>query len=210
MKYAFIREHQQEFSVLVMCRVLKINRSGFYAWLKQQLSNRAIENSRLLARIKEFYVASGGTYGSPWIHRDLREVVESCSVNGVAKIMQQSSLRAQIGYKCGYITGSKLSIVADNILERDFAPNRPNTVWVSDITYVRTYEGFLYLATVIDLFSRRVVGWSMDKNMDKHLVIGALLMTVYQRRPRGPVLMHSDQGSQYGGSVYLLSWKSIT
>ena len=207
MKYAFIREHQDEFSVLAMCRVLKINRSGFYAWLKQPLSNRAIEDSRLLSRIKEFYVASGGTYGSPWIHRDLREAGESCSVNRVAKIMRQNSLRAQIGYKRRYIKGSKLSRIADNILERDFAPNRPNTAWVSDITYVRTYEGFLYLATVIDLFSRKVVGWSMDKNMDKHLVIGALLMAVYQRRPTGPVLVHSDQGSQYGSSDYLAFMK---
>jgi putative transposase len=179
-KYAFIREHQDEFSVLAMCRVLKINRSGFYAWLKQPLSNRAIEDSRLLSRIKEFYVASGGTYGSPWIHRDLREAGESCSVNRVAKIMRQNRLRAQIGYKRRYIKGSKLSRIADNILESDVAPNKPNIAWVIDITYVRTYEGFLYLAIVIDLFSRRVVGWSMDKNMDKHLVIGALLMAVYQ------------------------------
>ncbi|MGK0476566.1 MAG: putative transposase [Oleispira sp.] len=145
MKYAFIWEHQDEFSVLAMCRVLKINRSGFYAWLKQPLSNRAIEDSSLLTRIKEFYVASGGTYGSPWIHRDLREAGESCSVNRVAKVMRQNRLRAQIGYKRRYIKGSKLSRIADNILERDFAPNRPNTAWVSDITYVRTYEGFFVL-----------------------------------------------------------------
>ena len=106
----------------------------FYAWLKQPLSNRAIEDSRLLTRIKEFYVASGGKYGSPWIHRDLREVGEPCSVNRVAKIMRQNSLRAQIGYKRRYIKGSTLSRIADNILERDFAPNSPNTAWVSDIT----------------------------------------------------------------------------
>ena len=207
MKYAFIRDHQKLFSVLAMCRVLKINRSGFYAWLKQPLSNRTIEDNRLLKLIKEFYVASGGTYGSPWIHRDLRETGESCSVHRVAKIMRQSSLRAQIGYKRKYIKGSKPSRIADNVLERDFAPDTPNTAWVSDITYVRTYEGFLYLATVIDLFSRRVVGWSMDKNMDKHLVIRALLMAVYQRRPKQSVLVHSDQGSQYGSADYLAFMK---
>jgi len=206
-KYAFIRDHQKLFSVLAMCRVLKINRSGFYAWLKQPLSNRTIEDNRLLKLIKEFYVASGGTYGSPWIHRDLRETGESCSVHRVAKIMRQSSLRAQIGYKRKYIKGSKPSRIADNVLERDFAPDTPNTAWVSDITYVRTYEGFLYLATVIDLFSRRVVGWSMDKNMDKHLVIRALLMAVYQRRPKQSVLVHSDQGSQYGSADYLAFMK---
>lgn len=190
-----------------MCRVLKLNRSGFYAWLKQPLSIRAIEDNRLLKRIKEFYVASGGTYGSPWIHRDLREAGELCSVHRVAKIMRLNNLKAQIGYKRKYIKGSKPSRIADNVLERDFAPIKPNTAWVSDITYIRTYEGFLYLATVIDLFSRRVVGWSMDKNMDKHLVIGALLMAVYQRRPKESVLVHSDQGSQYGSSDYLAFMK---
>ncbi len=207
MKYAFIRDHQKLFSVLAMCRVLKINRSGFYAWLKQPLSKRAIEDNRLLKLIKESYIASGGTYGSPWIHRDLREAGESCSVHRVAKIMRLNNLRAQIGYKRKYIKGGKPSRIADNVLERDFAPDAPNTAWVSDITYVRTYEGFLYLATVIDLFSRRVVGWSMDKNMDKHLVIRALLMAVYQRRPKQTVLVHSDQGSQYGSADYLAFMK---
>lgn len=143
MKYTFIRDHQKQFSVLAMCRVLTINRSGFYAWLKQPLSNRAIEDNRLLKQSKEFYVASGGTYGSPWIHRDLREVGESCSVHRVAKIMRLNKLRAQIGYKRKYIRGGKPSRIAENVLERDFAPLMPNLAWVSDITYVRTYEGFL-------------------------------------------------------------------
>lgn len=118
-----------------MCRVLKINRSGFYAWLKQPLSKRSVEDSRLLKLIKEFYIASGGTYGSPWIHRDLREAGESCSVHRVAKIMRQNKLRAQIGYKRKYMKGGKPSRIAENVLKRDFAPTAPNTAWVSDITY---------------------------------------------------------------------------
>lgn len=191
-----------------MCRVLKINRSGFYAWLKQPLSARAIEDNRLLVQIKAFYVASGGTYGSPWIHRDLRESGERCSVHRVAKIMRLHRIKAQVGYTRRYIKGSKPSRIADNVLERDFSPDAPNVSWVSDITYVRTAQGFLYLAVVIDLFSRRVVGWSMNKNMDKHLVIRALLMAVYARRPRQTVLVHSDQGSQYGSSDYLAFMKS--
>ena len=207
MKYAFIRDHQREFSVAAMSRVLKIHRSGFYAWLKQPLSAREIEDERLLKLIREFYIASGATYGSPWIHRDLLEAGESCSVHRVAKIMRRSGLRAQIGYQRRYIKNGKPSRIADNVLERAFAPASPNTAWVSDITYVRTYEGFLYLATVIDLFSRRVVGWSMDKNIDKHLVINALLMAVYQRRPKQQVLVHSDQGSQYGSADYLAFMK---
>lgn len=186
-----------------MCRVFKLHRSGFYAWLKKPLSDRAIEDLRLLKLIKEFYIASGSTYGSPWIHQDLREAGELCSVNRVAKIMRHHKLKAQIGYKRRHISGGKPSKVADNLLDRQFNPPKPNQIWVSDITYIRTYEGFLYVATVMDLFSRRIVGWSMDKCMDKHLVIKALLMAVYQRQPSSEVMVHSDQGSQYGSADYL-------
>lgn len=203
MKYGFIRDNQHEFPVQAMCRVFKINRSGYYAWLSKPLSDRAIEDQRLLKRIKAFYVASGGTYGSPWIHRDLRDEGESCSVHRVAKIMRENKLKAQIGYKRRYIKGGKSGKIADNILDRKFNPKAPNHTWVSDITYIRTHEGFLYVATVIDLFSRRVVGWSMDKTMDRHLVINALLMAVWQRNPKNEVLVHSDQGSQYASSDYL-------
>lgn len=111
----------------------------------------------------------------------VREAGEQCGVNRVAKIMRQHKLKAQIGYKRKYIKGGNTSRIADNILARQFNPPKPNQSWVSDITYIRTHEGFLYLATVMDLFSRRIVGWSMDKNMDKQLVIKALLMAVYQR-----------------------------
>ncbi|WP_096040827.1 IS3 family transposase [Pseudoalteromonas issachenkonii] len=202
-KYGFIRDHQDEFSITTMCRLFKLHRSGFYAWLKKPLSDRALEDNRLLKLIKEFYVASGGTYGSPWIHADLREAGEQCSVNRVAKIMRQHKLKAQIGYKRRHLKGGKTSRIADNLLARQFNPPAPNQSWVSDITYIRTYEGFLYVATVMDLFSRRIVGWSMDKNMDKQLVINALLMAVYQRQPKAEVMVHSDQGSQYGSADYL-------
>jgi putative transposase len=150
------------------------------------------EDNRLLKLIKTFYIASGGTYGSPWIYRDLREAGGVCSVHRVAKIMRVNHLKAQIGYKRRYCQGDKSSRITDNILERLFNPEDPNKIWVSDITYIRTYEGFLYVATVMDLFSRRIVGWSMDKNMDKRLVINALLMAVYRRQPKQEVLVHSD------------------
>jgi putative transposase len=202
-KYGFIRDNQHEFPVQAMCRVFKINRSGYYAWLSKPLPDRAVEDQRLLKRIKSFYVASGGTYGSPWIHRDLHDEGESCSVHRVAKIMRENKLKAQIGYKRRYIKGGKSGKIAENILDRQFNPKAPNNAWVSDITYIRTHEGFLYVATVIDLFSRRVVGWSMDKTMDRHLVINALLMAVWQRNPKNEVLVHSDQGSQYASSDYL-------
>ncbi len=154
-----------------MCRVLKLHRSGFYAWLKKPLSTRELEDNRLFKLIKIFYMASSSTYGSPWIHADLREAGEQCSVNRVAKIMRQHKLKAQIGYKRKYIKGGNTSRIADNRLVRQFNPPKPNQSWVIDITYIRTHEGFLYLATVMDLFSRRIVGWSMGKNMDKQLVI---------------------------------------
>jgi putative transposase len=202
-KYAFIRDHRNEFSITAMCRVFNLHRSGFYAWLDKPLSNHAIEDQRLLVLIKQSYIASGATYGSPWIHRDLREAGERCSVHRVARIMRENKLKAQIGYKRRYIKGGKPAKIAENLLDRQFNPDQPNQAWVSDITYVRTYEGFLYVATVLDLFSRRIVGWSMDKNMDRHLVIKALMMAVWRRQPKNKVLVHSDQGSQYGSSDYL-------
>ena len=155
-----------------------------------------------------FYIASGGTYGSPWIHRDLRDAGESCSVHRVARIMREHRLKAQIRYKRRYVKGGKTGSIASNVLERNFNPDKPNQEWVSDITYVRTHEGFLYVATVLDLFSRRVVGWSMDKKIDRHLVIRALMTAVWKRQPKERVLVHSDQGSQYGSSDYLAFLKA--
>lgn len=188
--------------------MLRLHRSGFYTWLDKPLSDRSVEDRRLLKLIQESYIASGATYGSPWIHRDLRDAGERCSVHRVAKIMRENKLKAQIGYKRRYMKGGKLANVADNHLNRQFSPGAPNQTWVSDITYVRTHEGFLYLATVLDLFSRRIVGWSMDKNIDRHLVISALMMAVWKRQPKSKVLVHSDQGSQYGSADYLSFMKA--
>ena len=117
-----------------MCRVFKLHRSGFYAWLEKPLSNHAIEDQRLSARIKGFYIASGGAYGSPWIHRDLRDAVDICSVHRVANIMLENRLRAQIGYKRRYMKVGKLGSIAGNILDRKFTPDMPNHALVSDIT----------------------------------------------------------------------------
>jgi hypothetical protein len=148
---------------IAMCRVFRVHFSGFCAWLEKPLSNRAIEDQRLLRLIKQFYVASGATYGSSWIHRDIREPAETCSVHRVARLMRENKVKSQIGYQPRYIKGGKLANVAANVLDRNFNPDEPNQAWVSDISYVRSYEGFLYVATVLDLFSRRIVGWSMDK-----------------------------------------------
>jgi len=198
-----MRDHRDEFRVRTMCHVLRLHPSGFYAWLKRPVSDRAKEDQRLLTQIRTCYVASGGTYGSPWIHRDLQDSGETCSVHRVARLMRQNRLRAQIGYKRRYIAGGKLAKVAPNRLNRVFEASSPNQAWVCDITYIRTHEGFLYLAVVVDLFSRRVVGWSMQNTMSRDLVLQALLSAVWRRRPASSVLVHSDQGSQYGSRDYL-------
>ena len=171
--------------------------------MKQPLSNRAKEDQRLVQQIRKLFIASGGTYGSPWIHRDLKDLGAGCSVHRVARLMRQSGLRAQIGYRRRWIAGGRPARVAPNRLNREFTVDRPNQAWVGDITYIRTYEGFLYLAVVLDLFSRRVIGWSMQPTMSRDLVMQALLSAVWRRRPHGTVLVHSDQGSQYGSQDYL-------
>ena len=171
----------------------------FFKFTLVGLSDRAREDQRLLKLINGFF-ASGATYGSPWIHRDLRQAGAICSVQRVAKIMRRNNLKAQIGSKRRYMKGEKIWGIAENILDSDFNPDKSDTRWVSDITYLRTYEGFLYVATVFDLFSRKIVGLSMDKNIERHLVINALLMPVWAKQPTQKVLVHSDQSSQYGSA----------
>jgi len=185
-----------------MCQALNVHRSGFYAWLKQPLSNRELENQRLLERIKASYVESGGVYGSPRIIHELRRQGESCSENRVARLMKQAKLKANIGYKRRYFKSSVPALIADNHLQQQFVVCEPDTAWVADITYIKTYEGWLYLAVVLDLFSRKIIGWSMQPNMTKDIVIKALLMAVWRRSPKQEVVVHSDQGSQYASCDY--------
>lgn len=181
-----------------LCRALRIERSGYYAWLNHPKSDRTHRNERLIATLKQLWMESGCVYGYRKLHDDLQEMGTDCSPNKVARLCQQAGIRAEIGYKRrkGYY-GGKPTIVADNHLKRQFEVNEPNKVWVTDMTYIRTYEGWLYLAVVIDLYSRQVVGWSMNQCMATALVLDALLMAVWSRKPSERVLIHSDQGSQY-------------
>tara|TARA_R110002094_G_scaffold215113_1_gene185616 strand:- start:1494 stop:2351 length:858 start_codon:yes stop_codon:yes gene_type:complete len=197
-KYAFIKVHRSVFSVRSMCRVLSVERSGFYAWLKKPLSNHAKKNRQLTGLIKQSWLESGCVYGYRKIHADLRALGECCSPNRVARLAQAADIKAQIGYKRrpgSY--GGKPAVIADNKLDRRFDVDAPNRFWVTDITYIRTYEGWLFLAVVIDLYSRRVIGWSMDSRMHIDLVLNALLMAVWRRKPRQRVMIHSDQGAQF-------------
>jgi len=197
-KYAFIKAHRDEFSVRAMCRVLKVHASGFYAWLKTGLSRQAKRRRRLTGLIKQSWLESGCVYGYRKIHHDLLSLGEGCAPNTVAKLMRNEGLRAQVGYKRrpGKY-GTKPAVVAANQLQQDFNVEAPDTVWVTDITYIRTHEGWLYLAAVIDLYSRKVVGWSMHSRMQTSLALNALLMAVWRRKPTNKVIVHSDQGSQF-------------
>lgn len=198
MKYAFVAEHRSQFSVRAMCRCLRIQPSGFYAWLKAPLSKRAREDARQTELLKEAWAESGKIYGQRKLHDDLLEQGENVCLNRVARLTRLAGIKAQIGYKrrpSKY--GGKPSIVVDNTLNRQFDVEAPDRVWVTDITYIRTQEGFAYLAVVIDLFSRRVVGWSMQNRQTTDVVLQALLMAVWRRKPKAKVLIHSDQGSQF-------------
>lgn len=198
MKYRFIRDHQSSYPVRTLCRVLGVHRSGFYAWCREPLSPRQHENQRLLQQIKQHWLASGRVYGYRKVHHDLRDAGESCSRHRVARLMRQAGLKAQVGYqRRPQPRGGPAAVVAPNQLQQQFDVEAPNQAWVTDITYIRTHEGWLYLAVVLDLFSRQVVGWSMQSRMTRDLVMQALLMAIWRRRPRQTVTVHSDQGSQY-------------
>ena len=186
-----------------MCRVLRVHRSGFYAWLKEPLSDRAQEDKRLLPIIRSSFADSGMVYGSPRVHGDLREMGEVCGEKRVARIMKQNGIRALVGYKKPRYRHGKPSCVAPNLLEQNFTADKPDKVWVTDITYIRTHEGWLYLCVVLDLFNKKVVGWSMKSKLTRDLVLDALLMAVWRRRPKQPVIVHSDQGSQYGSDDWV-------
>ena len=192
-----MRAHIREFRLVAMCRVLGVHRSGYYAWLRQGASARERDDQRLLGLIRHHWLASGAVYGYRKITLDLREAGEHCSRHRVRRLMKAEGLRAQVGYggKPRH-RGGPVGAVA-NVLNRDFTPHAPNKVWVTDITYIRTYEGWLFLAVVVDLYSRQVVGWATAPTMTRDLVLQALLAAVWKRKPAPGVLVHSDQGSQF-------------
>lgn len=197
MRYAFIQAHQQQYSVKILCRTMRVHRSGYYAWIKQPKSARQKEDERLTGLIKQSWLESGCIYGYRKVHADLRCLGEACGQKRVARLMRLAGLKAQVGYKKPRHKSGKVAALANNHLQQDFNVQHPNQVWVSDITYIRTWEGWLYLAVVIDLFSRQVVGWSMQPKMQTDLVLNALLMAVWKRKPKNEVVVHSDQGVQY-------------
>lgn len=198
MKFAFIRAHRAEFGVRAMCRVLRVHFSGFYAWLKEPLSRRARDDARQTELIRQAWSESGKVCGYRKLADDLRDQGEQISENRAARLASLASILAQVGYKRrpGRY-GGKPAVVASNNLDRQFEVDAPDKVWVTDITYIKTHEGWLYLSVVIDLFSRRVVGWSAQPRMTTDLALQALLAAVWRRKPKAKVMIHSDQGSQF-------------
>jgi len=202
-KYEFMKTHRAEFSVSAMSRVFQVSRSGYYDWLKRPFSARSI---RTQTRDKLVYTAFGhskGRSGSPNIWRDLIEFGHDCDLKTVAQSMQRQGLRAKAARKFKATTNSKHNLpVAPNLLKQDFSASDVNQKWVGDITYLWTNEGWLYLATILDLFSRAVIGWSLSKRIDTQLVCDALMMALWRRNFPTGVIVHSDRGSQYCSNVY--------
>lgn len=186
----------------MMCRVLRVHRSGFYSWIVEPESDRTRDDQRLAERIKAVHEECSGSYGSPRICKELRESGERCGKNRVARLMKANNIKAERRYKRPRYRYSKPSLATPNTLNRNFDVPGPDRVWVTDITYISTSEGWLYLAVVIDLFSRRVVGWSMGSMITTDLVIKALLNAIWRRRPKSKVIVHSDQGSQFSSDAW--------
>jgi len=189
--------------VVPMCRVMRVHRSGFYAWMKNPQSARGNEDLRLLQLIRKAYEESGSIYGSPRIYNDLRHNGERCSKKRVERIMRQHRIKAMLGYKKPRYRAGKPSNVYCNRLREGMEIRGIDQAWTTDITHIRTYEGWLYLAAVMDLHSRMIIGWSMKPSLARDLVLDALLMAVWRRKPRQPVVVHSDQGSQYGSDDWM-------
>lgn len=186
-----------------MCRALQVSTSGYYAWRRRGESRRAQENRALVVEIKALHSESKRTYGSPRIYRELKKRGVRCSENRVARLMRASGLRTKQARRFRATTDSRHDLpVAKNTLDRQFVPAAPNQAWAADITYVWTREGWLYLAVVMDLYSRRIVGFSMQKTLRRRLVLDALKMALGGRRPPVGLLHHSDRGSQYASTDF--------
>jgi putative transposase len=212
MRFQFIEDHRDEYPVRRMCEVLKVSPSGYYAWHTRPVSAREEANQKLVEEIETVYNESYGTYGSPRVYQELKAKEVPCSQNRVARLMRLRQLRSKRVRRYKITTQrNKGKLAAPNRLKGDFTANRPNQKWLADITYIPTWEGWLYLATVLDLFSRRVVGWAMSERITSELTIAALKMALLQRQPEPglSLIHHSDQGSQYTDDDYqalLASW----
>jgi putative transposase len=198
MKYNFIKENKTDYPIGKMAGILDVAKSGYYKWLLKPECKRALENKKILEEIKNIHLKSNKIYGSPKIHEELKYKGIKCNKKRVVRLMKENNIRSKTKKKFKITTDSKHNNpVAENILGRKFTVSKQNKVWVSDITYIRTLKGWLYLCVIIDLYSRKIVGYSMNKRIDTDIVINAFLMAWLQRNPEKGLLFHSDRGVQY-------------
>jgi transposase InsO family protein len=209
MKYLFVQENRSHFRVEKMCRAFDISRSGYYAWRGREKSIRRKENERLVEKIRKVYLLNREVYGSPRITEELKAQGTACSKNRIARLMRLNRIKARTAKKYRITTRSNHRLpIAPNIVNRDFTARGPDRVWVSDISYIGTGEGWLYLAVILDVFSRQVVGWTMSERLKDDLTVHALRQAVMRRGPLSGLIFHSDRGSQYASSRFRLSLKS--
>jgi putative transposase len=202
-RYQFVKTHRETFEVQVMCDVLDVSRSGYYAWRTRPASQREMADAIYMEQIKQFYDASQQTYGYERIWHDFQESGIPCGKHRVRRLMRQEGLMAKQTKRYKRTTKANPDHqLAPNLLDGDFEATRPNAKWCADITFIPTQEGWLYLAVILDLFSRRIVGWAMDKRMKQQLVSTALLMALRQRQPLEPLIHHNDRGSQYTSKAF--------
>jgi putative transposase len=202
-KFSFIRAEKAFYPLTILCRVLEVSRSGYYAFERRGPSKRETADCQLAAEIRAVHKKSRRTYGSPRIHRELRDRQRRVGRKRIARVMRTEGIIGRPLRRFCRTTDSGHGLpVADNILDRKFEASRPDQVWVTDITYIPTMEGWLYLAVILDLFSRRVVGFAMSQLIDGQLVLAALAGALRRRRPLPGLLHHSDQGSQYASYDY--------
>lgn len=209
-RYAWIQAHQGQHSVERMVEALDVTHSGYYAWRQRPQSPRQHENEQLKEVIAATFEASRKTYGSPRVTQALRQDGRAVGHNRVARLMREMALQARSKKRWKVTTQSQhRHPIAENILDRDFKATRPDEKWAGDITYILTVEGWLYLAVVLDLHSRKVVGWSMNKEMKTELVLDALNMAVLDRKPNTGLLFHSDRGVQYASEAFKARLKQL-
>jgi putative transposase len=203
MRFRFIEDHRDVFLVRVMCAVLEVSASGYYAWRERPESRRAAADRELLTEVRRVHANSRRRYGSPRVHAALRSEGKRVGRNRVARLMHRNGIQARQKRRFRKTTDSNHSFpLAPNLLARQFTAAAPNKIWLADITCVPTVEGWLYLAIVLDMFSRKVVGWAMSDTMPQELTVAALRMAITNRQPGKGLLHHSDRGSQYAAHAY--------
>ena len=203
MKFRFVQEHRGTFRVGMMCRVLKVSRSGYYAWRKRKRSLRELEDRRHAKAIREVHRESRGTYGSPRVYEALQQAGAPCGKHRVARIMREEGLRGRAARRFRSVSTKRSDAPAPpNRLAGDFTASKPNEIWVGDFTQVRTREGWLFLAILLDLYSRKIVGYATAARPQQELALQALAMAVAARKPQPGLLHHTDRGGQYLSAEY--------